>query len=219
MLDPMDLAANFLHKQAPLFRGMPAIFRKLGDFLADQIEIQRDRTERVADLVGHPGGHGADGGKTLGLEPGLLSPRAVGYFLPQRRRSQLHLFFEVVVRHPKRRQQENHADEQNQQHQRVPIQDGPIGVRVAHDHVRNQPDDRADRREQQARAAPRRPARPADRDQVKGRQAELVSRDIIRHADQHRQEQCHDHNHLFRRRQGVIHQLAHQNRLWVPYFL
>jgi len=127
----MDLAANFLHEQAPLFRGMLAISRKLSDFLTDQIEIQSDRTERVADLMGHLGGHGADGGKTLGLELCLLSPRAVGHFLLQRRRSQLHRFFEVVVRRPKRREQENHADEQNQQHQRVPIQDGSIGVRVA----------------------------------------------------------------------------------------
>ena len=93
----------------------------------------------------------------------------------------------MLILEPGKRKNDHHKE--RQQHERVPVGDDWMLVGVACRQVSNQPDDCADHCEEQARPPAHHPGCPANRDQEKGRQMEIIARCILHIPDHRRQRQ------------------------------
>ncbi len=141
-LDTAHFLAHFTHQGAPLLRRVAAGVGQLLNLLGDQVEVELDRAQRVAHLMGHLRGNGADHRQTLRLDIRLLEALALGDFGGQGCRPLLNellqaliLVLKLSLRHqeapvrlPKRGQRIDHRQKKEQQHQPIPIRKGRMPV-------------------------------------------------------------------------------------------
>ena len=131
ILDALDFIAYFRRRAGALSPGgLPASPGSAADFLLEQVQVQGDGAERIADLMGDLGGHRADHGEPFRLDFGHFQPFAFLNFRLQCRRSLFTVCFQMKVSLLKRRDQTNHEQEKNQKHQRVPNRRQGVMIKV-----------------------------------------------------------------------------------------